>query len=229
MNLISKDNFQKITDQNKIVYLCNFNNLLISVSPEDLDDYKDFDAALLSGEADILRKKNSEVRIDVPEGMEDILWRKINTNFSKIHKVIPSEERIIGPTVEVQLKKDQKIGDKETQFIIRIPHRLQGEEEMSAVKVRCVDLKKENGIRVLKNKKVAEGKIPYFEIDSRHVIIHTNHFSEYICSSCSEQCLTSIMVFPFGSLTKNEDITDVNVVVYLCGSLYDIQDFKDSE
>ena len=74
----------------------------------------------------------------------------------------------------------------------------------------------------------AKGKIPYFEIDSSHVIIHTNHFSEYVCSSSDDACLRYIMAFPFGNVIqkKEDNISDVQVIVYLCTPLYKIQDFK---
>ena len=168
----------------------------------------------------MLKGRNSEVSIKTPDGMQNILCRKIHTDLSR-HNM--NDESIIGPIVEVHLAhgnvKDQK------QFLLRIPHCLET-EDLSTIKVRCVDDKRKDSVQNVPIKKQAMGKIPYFETDSSHVIIHTNHFSEYVCSSSSDECLTSIMAFPFGCLTKTENISHVKVKVYLCCSLFKIQDFK---
>ena len=186
---------------------------------EERKEIQGFDAALLSGKADMLKGRNSEVSIETPDGMQNILCRKIHTDLSR-HNM--NDESIIGPIVEVHLAhgnvKDQK------QFLLRIPHCLET-EDLSTIKVRCVDDKRKDSVRNVPTKEQAMGKIPYFETNSSHVIIHTNHFSEYVCSS-SSKCLTFIMAFPFGSLTKTERKSLVKVQVYLCCSLFKIQDFK---
>ena len=184
------------------------------------EEIQGFDAALLSGKVDKLKGRNSGVSIETPDGMQNILCRKIHTDLSR-HNM--NDESTIGPIVEVHLAhgnvKDQK------QFLLRIPHCLQT-DDLSTIKVRCIDDKRKDSVRNVPTKEKAMGKIPYFETNSSHVIIHTNHSSEYVCSSSSDACLTSIMAFPFGWFEKNEDISHVKVTVYLCCSLFKITDFK---
>ena len=197
--------------------------LNLTVDEEEREEIRGFDAALLSGKADTLRRRNSEVSIETPERMQNILCRKIHTDLSRHEMNLPHDESIIGPTVEVQLAHGNEENQKE--FILRIPHCLEM-NEVSAIKVRCIDDKRKDSVRYVVAKEQAMGTIPYFETNSSHVIIHTNHFSEYVCSSSSDDCLTSIMAFPFGSMWKIEKISHVKVKVYLCCSLFKIQDFK---
>ena len=190
---------------------------------EERDEIQGFDAALLSGKADKLKGRNSEVGIETPNGMQNILCRKIHTDLSRHETNLPHDESIIGPTVEVHLAhgnvKDQK------QFLLRIPHCLET-KDLSTIKVRRIDDKRKDSVQNVPTKQQAMGKIPYFETDSTHVIIHTDHFSEYVCSGSSDKCLTSIIAFPFGRLWKTENISHVKVKLYLCSLLYKIQDFR---
>ena len=144
---------------------------------EEREEIRGFDAALLSGKKDMLKGRNSEVSIETPDGMQNILCKKVHTDLSR-HNM--NGESIIGPTVEVHLAhgnvKDQK------QFLLRIPHCLET-EDLSTITVRCIDDKRKDSVCNVPTKEQAMGKIPYFEADSSHVIIHTNHFSEYVCSS----------------------------------------------
>ena len=101
------------------------------------------------------------------------------------------------------------------------------EEERSSVKIRSGDVRKRVEFQELKNRQRTSAKIPFFEVDEHHVIIYTNHFTEY-CSSCMKTYLSNIMVFPFGCIFPGEDgdHTQIKVEVYLCCSLYNIPDFQ---
>ena len=172
-----------------------------------------------------MRGRNSEVSIETPDGMQDILCRKIHTDLSRHEETLPDNESLIGPSVQVQLSRVLGNIENQAQFIMKIPHCLQTKDFIN-VRVRRVDEKRNDAVHDILTKEQTKGNIPYFEVNSSHVIIHTNHFSEYVCSSSGEECLTSIMAFPFGCLTRTENISDVEVSVYLCCSLYKIQDFK---
>ena len=190
---------------------------------EERKKIQGFDAALLSGKADKLRGCNSEVSIQTPDGMKNILYRKVHTDLSRHDMNIPYDESIIGPAVEVHLAHGN-VKDQE-EFLLRIPHCLQI-KDLSAVKVRCINDKTPDSVQNVPTKQQAMGKIPYFETDSSHVTIHTDHFSEYVCSGSSDKCLTSIIAFPFGRLWWSENMSHVKVILYLCCSLYKIQDFR---
>ena len=196
---------------------------ILTVEEEERDKIRGFDAALLSGKANTLRGCNSEVGIETRDGMQNILCRKIHTDLSRHETNLPHDESIIGPTVEVHLTHGNAKHQEE--FLLRIPHCLHI-KDLSAIKVRRVDDKRKDSVQNVPTKEQAMGIIPYFETDSSQVIIHTNHFSEYVCSGSSDKCLTSIIAFPFGRLWKTENISHVKVKLYLCSSLYKIQDFR---
>ena len=188
----------------------------------------EFAVAVINGESTTLQDLQSGVTVDVPKGIKGILWQKIHTKFSRFLHIVPDEECYAGPVVELHLVPFLEEETGQQQYKIKIPHCLNTEGERSSLKVRSGDVRKKVDFQELKNKQKASGKIPFYEVDETHVIIYTNHFTEYICSSCSKTCLSYIMAFPFGTIFPGEDgdNTQIKVEVYLCCSLYNIEDFK---
>ena len=109
------------------------------MNKEEQEKFRGFDAALLSGKADTLKGHNSEVSIQIPDGLKNILCRKVHTDLSRHDMNIPYDVSIIGPTVEVHLAHGSVKNQEE--FLVQIPHCLQI-KDLSAVKVRCIDDKK---------------------------------------------------------------------------------------
>ena len=188
----------------------------------------EFAVAVLRGEATTLQDEHSEVSVDVPSGIKATLWQKVHTEFSRFLHIVPDNECFVGPVVELHLKPFAKEESEEQRYRIKIPYCLQAEEEMSLVKVRCGDIRRKIPFHELLNKKEASGKIPYYEVTEKHIIIHANHFTDHICSACKDTCFSFIMAFPFGSVLpgKDDDDTLATVEVYLCCSLYNIEDFQ---
>ena len=186
----------------------------------------DFGVALIKGDAVTLQDPHSDVYVDIPAGIKGTVWQKIHTEFSRFLHIVPGEECFIGPVVELHLKPfpDEESGQR--QYRIKIPHCLQTEEERSSVKVRSGDLAKKIPFREMPNKQEASEKLPYYEVDDHHVIIHTHHFSDHICSACFPSCFSNITAYPFGNLFPSRNKTEVVIEVFLCCSLYNIEDFK---
>ena len=65
-------------------------------------------ATVLNGEETTIEQLGSEVAIDVPDGVQGILWRKIHTEFSLFKNVVPGDECMVGPVVELYLIKGGK-------------------------------------------------------------------------------------------------------------------------
>ena len=176
----------------------------------------EYEVVLLSGEPITL--EDSEVSVDVPEGVEGPLRRKIHTDVSAFQDVIADEkECLAGPILELHLDMiDHHTEASEKWFRIKIPHCLRTEEQRSKVIVRCGDLQGSTPFQVE----------PHFEVDKKHIIIYTNHFSQFVCSTCNKAC-DYIMAFSFGSLIPEKDITKTiaSVKLILCPSLYNIKVF----
>ena len=186
----------------------------------------EFAVAVINGESTTLQDLHSEVSVDIPSGIKATLWQKIHTEFSRFLHIVPDDECFIGPVVELHLKPfpDKESGQR--QYRIKIPHCLQTEEERSYVKVRSGDLGKKIPFLEMQNKQGSSGKIPCYEVDEHHIIVHTNHFSDHICSACFPSCFSNITAYPFGNLFPSRNKTEVVIEVFLCCSLYNIEDFK---
>ena len=139
-------NLQNVHKTIKIVNaLHNHRPYFVTVNKEEQKKIQGLDAALLSGKADKLRGRNSQVSIQTPHGMQDILCRKIHTDLSRHDVNLPDDESLIGPSVEVHLA--HLFGGNEEdqgQFLIKIPHCLETHQELLTVKVRCIDDKKKD-------------------------------------------------------------------------------------
>ena len=149
----------------------------LAVNKDGRRDIEGYDAALLSGN-EFLRGRNSDVMIQIPAEIKDVLCRKVYTGFSKREMMIPEDESIIAPVVEVHLKnlKICRVGEGlEHHFAMKIPHCLQSEDDWSKVVLRYGEI---HQLSKMQNKEEYESRRigPYFEVDSRHIIVHASHF-----------------------------------------------------
>ena len=176
-----------------------------------------------------VQAKDSEVEVTIPDGIKAILLQKVHTEFSQFRDIIPEDECIIGPVVELHVKTQHEVYSTRKKYIIKIPHYLETEEQLSSIKVRYGDVTENIDFTELRRKVTSRDVMPYYEVDSTHIIINTDNFSQFICTDCGkkESC-HNIMVFPFGSLSQQEEdeTTLTKVKVYLCSPLYKIVDFK---
>ena len=172
---------------------------------------------------------DSEVSVTIWDGVRAILCQKVHTEFSQFREKIPKDECMIGPVVELYLTNQCEENSKSKKYKIKIPHYLETEEQLSSVKVRCGDVNQDIAFTELRRKFTSCDVMPYYKVDTTHIIIYTDNFSQFICSVCgkNESC-HSIMVFPYGSISqqKEDNTTRTKVKVYLCSPLYKIEDFK---
>ena len=203
----------------------------LAVTEVERKGIEGYDAVLLSGKADILRGRYSDLSIEIPSGIRDILWRKVHTIFSKQDMLIPEEESIIAPPVEVHIKR-LKIGQSgkgtERHFVLKIPHCLETEEERSGVVLRYGDVKTRK-LKQMKWKKEFEnrGTGPYYDVDSSHIIVHASHFCFLIPSFIRRKFMSHIRAFSSVALNQRiNNITNVTVKIYLCPTWYKIKDFR---
>ena len=190
----------------------------------ELETIEGYDAALLSGKRSTLRGQNSDVSIDVPDGIENIIWRKTHTNLTYFEGNIPENQSIIAPIVEVHIKspnfEDADKGAKR-HFVIRVPHWLHPDDDISGVRVKYGDTTEGELIELRPN----EGKDPFFEVDSKFITIHTSHFNWYqpIIDWFYKKVLF-LMAVP--SVTFSKDYTTADINVYLCSPQHKTMDYK---
>ena len=176
----------------------------------------------------ILQAKDSDVVVTVPERVRALLWQKVHTEFSQFRDIIPDDECMIGPVVELYLQS--KVHLRREKYIIKIPHYLETKEQLSSIKVRYGDANENIPFTELKGMCIPSDDSPYYEVDNTHIIIYTYNFSQFICTACKKTTLSchNIMVFPYGSISQQEEdkTSRVKLKIYLCSPLYKIEDFK---
>ena len=187
----------------------------------------EFVVAVIEGEDVTLKDVKSAVSIDVPPNVEGTLWQKVHTEFSRFLHIVPEEECFIGPVAEFHLKTFKKDETSRHRYRIKIPHCLQTEEQMSSVMVRCGDTRMKAAFFDLPRKENLDDLEPGFAVNGTHIVIFSHHLSDFVCS-CKKTSCDFIMVFPFGNLTPHQELnmTTAKITVYLCPSLYKIEDFQ---
>ena len=185
-------------------------------------------ATVTQGEAVTLQAPDSDVSLSVPKGVKSVIVGRIHTNYTRFKNAIPNDECIIGPMVEFH---SQELGAENighSQYRIKIPHCVKKKEHLSAIRVRCGDIYKPDSFREIENKIKTDGSSACYEVDDKFITIHADHFSNFICTSCSKVCDALIVAFLFGYLVPvpKGRRTAVKVKSYLCSSLYKIKDFQ---
>ena len=171
---------------------------------------------------------NSEVCVTIPRQGRAILWQKIYTEFSQFKGIVPEEECMIGPVVELHTSNRSSQPSGKMHYKVRIPHCLKKDEQLASIKVRTGDVYRNIPFIELRKKSGIDDGMQYYEVDERFITIYTPHFCQFVCSTCKKTYSSFIMAYPFGTLIQEEEdeVSDVTVKVYLCCSLYDIDDFR---
>ena len=184
-------------------------------------------AAVLDGNQEF-QETNSEVSVTVPCQARGVLFQKIHTEFSLFRGIIPEEECMISPVAEIHTSACSELPSGKMQYKIRIPHSLKVQEHLDLIKVRRGDIHADIPFTELRRKSEVQDTLPCYEVQERFIIIYTDHFSQFVCSACGKPCNSYIMAFPFGTLIQEDEdeVTEVTVKVYLCCSLYNIEDFR---
>ncbi len=195
-------------------------------------------ATVARGEDICLQGDKSDVQLKItatcPTRAHFMEVRTDLSSFSSIKvnnkPLIPVDECFIAPVVKV-------LGPAKTNtsaYILRIPHCLNDEDDMSKVKVRML---KENRLPAQALVDVPDSKVgnsdPFYEIGERFIEVHTPNFSEVFCTICQTplHCLTRATSFFFGkfesSIEEGDTLHEVEIRPYFCSIPYkEIIDFR---
>ena len=183
--------------------------------------------AVIQGEAMTLQDSNSDVSVHVPEGVRAVLWQRVYTEFSRFRGVVPKDECMVGPVVEIHV---EELGEKQEavrdHYKIKIPHCLTKKEQLSSIKVKSGNIYSKRKFVKLKTKKKNRNRSISYEVDEKYVTIHSTHFCQFVCSTSEQICKRSIMAFAYGSLKQLGQHSHVKVNVFLCSDLYRLPEFK---
>ena len=79
------------------------------------------------GEPCILQAPDSDLSLHIPEGSKGLFTMRVHTDHTRFPGVVPDEECIISPLVEVEHKRltdEEKEEEEACPYLIKIPHKL---------------------------------------------------------------------------------------------------------
>ena len=181
-------------------------------------------ATVSQGEARNLQAPDSDVSLHIPEGSLGLFTLRVHTDHTRFSGVIPVEECIISPLVEVEHKM---LSDEATEqglplYFIRIPHKLKNTSGYQAVRVRKVNkIGNEISFQELQEWTGTANENHVHEIDKNFITIFTTNFSTFICTCCQNSCQATVMLFLLGCLETRQEANDTltKIKSFICSDL----------
>ena len=179
-------------------------------------------ANISQGEARILQAPDSDVSLHIPEGSKGLFTMRVHTDHTRFPGVIPDEECIISPLVEVEHKELTEEANDEEQplYVLKIPHSLRHSAEYNTVRIRKgkIEAKSFQDLKVCID----------YEIDYKFITIFTRKFSTFVCTNCENSCQSTVMLFLLGYLEPRQETNDTlaKIKSFICSDLYRIKDFR---
>ena len=188
---------------------------------------KQYHATVTNGEALTLKSPDSEITLEVAEGLNAVIMQHVHADFDTICMFIPPHECIVSPAVRFIVQNGNHEKSEEFMFKAKIPHCLPEGYDFSQLKVRSGNLSKKASLKEIERGKPQSTDTPYYTADEKYITLYTNHFCDIVCTSTNKAC-DSLTILPFGYLypLKDENETRAKVKVFLCSYLYSEQDVR---
>ena len=172
------------------------------------------------GESAVLQAPKSAVKLYIPEGLDAYVSGTVHTDPTPFLHAIPQSECLISPIVEYHLVSDDKLGN--IWFKIKVPHCLRKWGDLKSIKVKHGDIHKGVPFTELPSRNC------HYEVDLNHITIHTQGFSQFICTSCKNICQAEARAFIFGSISPLIETRPITAALrlYLTSALFKIQDYN---
>ena len=184
----------------------------------------------------MLQGPESDVSLNIPEGARGLFTMRVHTNPARFLSVIPDDECIVSPQVEVELTKlpDEYDDIKQPLFQLKIPHSLGVRAEHRAIRVRRGNVLHEEivyeDISPWTERTCNDGESCSYKVDDKFITIFTQKFSTFICTSCKKTCQETVMIFLLGYLEQRyiePPDTLVKVKAFICSDLHGIGDYRE--
>ena len=191
-------------------------------------DGKQYHAAVTNGRALKLRSPDSEITLEVSEGLKAVIMQHIHTDFEAVNRCIPGQDCIVSPAVRFIIQNGNDEKSEEFIFKANIPHCLPGGYDFSLLKVRFGNLGKKGSLKEVQRGKPDSTNIPYYQVDGKYITVYTYHFCDLVCTSTKKICDSMLVILPFGYLypESDENKTMAKVKVFLCNYLFNRQDVR---
>ena len=177
--------------------------------------YKLFAGVRMDGNKAVLRGPGSDVQLHIPEGFHGFISGHAHTDPIPFLKAIPKTECLVSPIVEYDCTFTSKC--RKRLFEIKVPHCVRNRKQFQHIRVWHGDIRKKSPFTKHTN----------YRVHDQHLTIYTSHFSQFICTVCSQSCHGNAKAFIFGRITplRYHPIKSA-LRIYMCSPLYDITDFK---
>ena len=189
---------------------------------------KQYHAAVTNCRALKLRSPDSEITLEVSEGLKAVIMQHIHTEFEVVNRCIPGQECIVSPAVCYIIQNGNYEGSKEYIFKVNIPHCLPEGCDFSLLKVRLGNLSKKGSLKEVQRRKPQSTDTPYYTTNVKYITLYTNHFCDVVCTTTKKICDSALVILPFGYLypERDENKTMAKVKVFLCSYLFNRQDVR---
>ena len=154
--------------------------------------YRRFAGIRLLGRTAVLQAPQSSVKLYAPEGLDGFVYGHMHTDPAPFIHAIPESECLVSPVVDYHMLIKECIRPDKS-FKIFVPHCINNVKDLKHIKVRCGDLHR--------NVPFSQLSSDDFDVNINYIIIHTKHFSQFICTSCNNVCRAEANALIFGSMS----------------------------
>ena len=182
------------------------------------------------GNSTILKDIYSAVRLDIPEWVHGLIIGHTHTFFSPFLAVIPESECFISPIPEYYFMPDEDHAtEPEGFFNINIPHGLRSQKFLESTRVRSGDIHHDSDFRIIPSQselsETGKSSTCHYHVNETNIVIHTKHFSQFICTNCEKPCQGEVRAVLYGSLSPCNLELLVEMKLYVTSNLYGLWEF----
>ena len=163
-------------------------------------------AKVAKGEAISLQGDKSDVKLEIKEGCPKRAYLlEVRTDVSSFDSIIPNDECFISPIVEVLAPAETET----SQYILKIPHCLDKDDDKSKVKVRMIFENKNPAVDEVPERAKCSDGVLFHDIDPSFIELHTPHFCMVICTICQTpyHCLGALGCARFAEISSERTKT----------------------
>ena len=191
---------------------------------------KKYNTTVSHGEPKTLQGDGSDVSLAIPVGSQGVYMTRVHTDHLQFKGIIPPEECLIGPPTEVEQINFENQTPTRSKYLYRvnIPHCLMDKELWKHIIVRRGDVYRHRPFREMPRRNPKDEEDFGFEVDNKYITIHTDGFSQFICTCGKTVCTASVLVFVMGSMNPGTEVkgSSIKLKNFLCSFLYNIEDYK---
>ena len=177
----------------------------------------------MQGNDCILQGPKSSVKLHIPQDLDAVAMGHAHTDVKPFLHVIPEGECLVSPVAEYHYTAKKT---KYAWFRLQIPHCVKKKEHLRDIIVRHGDIHKDVPFSEVPRCETLDTDC-YYEVDEKHIIIYTTHFSQFTCTLCKKVCCGDGKAFIFGGLSPLA-FTPLTAALrlYMCSPLYKIDDYR---